>query len=217
MRYFLVLMLGVLSSGCLLELMTTTAIQGKLAAESATQGQAAMNQAKDMKGKTELEQAIKMYTFDQDRYPSSLDDLVPRYLPALPLRGNDQAFSYDPRRGKVSNDVQTKPYGGSGSARMTNQDVTNLTALRQAIYGYWQATRRYPDSLSSLEPLYIQTVPTMSSGGAYLYDPTTGGVNHPEELRVPSSPQQNNSTRQPKMIQENYSDSQLETLVDLGF
>lgn len=215
MRYVLLLALGVMHTGCLLEVMTTTAIQGELAAQNASQGQQALNNARDMKGKTELEQAIKLYAFDTNHYPVMLSDLVPGYLPAVPMRGNGQPFNYDSSTGKILMHGNAIP--NQRAVSMTQGDVQNLELMRDAIYTYWQTTGRYPQSLDSLTPLYIDTVPSMSSGGAFLYDVTTGAVNHPVELRAPVPNQGGNaSQQQPKMIQENYSDSQLETLVDLG-
>lgn len=215
MKYILLIALGMLSSGCLLEVMTTTAIQGELAAENAQAGQRAIQQARDTKGKIELDQAISMYTIDKNQYPSSLEDLVPHYLPTVPLRGNGQSFGYNPRTGKVTTQAETTPFEG-GSSVMTQADIQNLDALRDAVYYYWQATGLYPESLDILPPLYIDSIPSMSSGGAFLYDNTTGGVNHPAEFNTPEQQGGNTPRNEPRMIQENYSNSQLETLVDLG-
>ena len=216
MRYILLLALGVIHSGCLLEVMTTTAIQGEMAAQNASQGQQTIHYAKDMKGKTELEQAIKLYAFDTNHNPAVLSDLVPKYLPEVPLRGNGQPFHYDSSTGKILMNVNTIPNQGAVLS-MTQGDMQNLELIRDAIYTYWQTTGRYPSSLDSLTPLYMDAVPSMSSGGSFLYDVTTGAVNHPVELRAPVPNQGNNASQQPpKMIQENYSDSQLETLVELG-
>ena len=218
MRYLLLIAIGMTSSGCLLELLTTTAIQGELSAQSAQQGQQVMNQAKDTTRKTELEQAIRMYSFDKEHYPARLEDLVPAYLPEVPVRGNGNPFAYNPTTGKVSLRVEKTPYRRGTPAVMTQTDVENLGLMRTAIYDYWSATGVYPKSLDSLTPLYIDSLPSMSSGGAFLYDASTGAVNHPAEL-VQSPPTGGGDApqRKPKMIQENYSDSQLEQLVELGF
>lgn len=216
MKSIYLIALTLLLPGCLLELLTTTAIQGDLAAKSATQGQQVLHHTRDMAGKTELEQAIKLYAFDQEYYPARLDDLVPRYLPAVPMRGNGESFIYNPQTGQVLLQAETTTPRG-GSSTMTSADMQNIELIRDSIYTYWQATGVYPESLDSLAPLYIDALPAMSSGGAFLYDPLTGAANHPAEFNV-QAPTQGGATsqRKPKMIQENYSNSQLEALVELG-
>ena len=218
MRYLMIIALGFISSGCLLEVLTTTAIQGELAAQNATAGQQVLNSAKDTKGKTELDSAIQMYTFDKEHYPQTLNDLVPRYLPAVPLRGNGQPFGYDPATGKVSLRVETTPYGGASSS-MTAADVQNLGLIRDAIYTYWQSTGYTPESLDRLVPLYMDSLPSMSSGGAFIYDKTTGEVTHPAEFSTPTAATSGGGAprQQAQGIGEAHSQSQLEALSELGY
>jgi type II secretory pathway pseudopilin PulG len=46
--------------------------------------------------------AIQQFGRQTRRYPGSLEALVPRYLPAVPLTSSGEAFLYDPRSGRVA-------------------------------------------------------------------------------------------------------------------
>jgi hypothetical protein len=53
-------------------------------------------------GTASLDQAIKMFSEQENRYPKSLDELVTSgTLPRLPSPPNGMQFSYDPAKGTV--------------------------------------------------------------------------------------------------------------------
>jgi hypothetical protein len=220
MRLLLILTICFSCTGCLLEVMTTTAIQGELAAENAQSANHARDRANDTKSKIELESAVRAYSGLSGQYPASLDVLVPNYIPALPLQSNGKSFGYTPSNGTVF--IQRDTIGRQAPAQltMTATDVTNLDALRGAIYRYWETTGRYPPNLESLAPIYIAVVPVMSSGGQFGYDVTRGVVSHPAEASQASAPNRPIGTRaggDAVGISDAHNQQQQKALDDLGF
>ena len=175
MTRMLLLALPLALSGCMVELLTTTAIQGELASQNAQAGMQALDHAKEMRARTEAEQAIRAYQAEKGSYPTSLAALVPGYLPGVPTHSDGSPFGYDPATGVL---LDTPP---AASAQITQADRNSLAALDAAIYAYWESTGRYPPSLQALAPTYIQSVPTTSAGEAFLYDVQTGAIYHPQQ------------------------------------
>lgn len=64
---------------------------------------------------------------------------------------------------------------------ITETDKENLRVLQQAIRRYAEARQAYPPNLDALRPAFLMRIPQTSSGGAFSYDPRTGGVWHPEQ------------------------------------
>ena len=222
MRIFLMILIAFSTTGCLLEVMTTTAIQGELAAESAQSAGRAMERAEDSKSKIEIESAVRQYSGEKGYYPSLLNDLVPDYLTVLPVQSDGQSFQYNPQNGAVS--IRKAGIPGRGSTDpmvMTQADVQNLQRLRGAVYRYWEVTGLYPPNLESLAPLYIPEVPLMSSGGAFRYDVTTGAVSHPAEFRqAPAQagrPVGAGAGSNPNAIADGNTRRQNQIMDDLGF
>lgn len=50
---------------------------------------------------TKIQNAVTHYQVGTGKFPASLDDLVPDYLPVLPKKGDGSAYSYDSSTGKV--------------------------------------------------------------------------------------------------------------------
>lgn len=226
MRYCLLVLIGTLFSGCLMEAVTVTAIQGELAAQSAQSGNRALGKAKDSRAKIELESAVNSYAGLTGYYPASLEVLVPNYIPAIPVQSNGMGFGYDPKTGRVSvRLLSDTPARVPQNLEMSGADRENLFQLREAIYAYWEMTGYYPESLESLSPLYIAVTPTMSSGGAFPYSKQTGIVSHPGEHRVvPGAVSQGGQVGsraaaggQAGAISGTHSQKQLEVLDELGF
>ena len=224
MRHCMIIIIGLCSSGCLMEVVTVTAIQGEMAAQSAQAGNQALGKANDTKSKIELESAINTYAGLTGHYPTSLDALVPNYLPTVPAQSNGKLFGYDPKTGKVT----ILPWDANQPAApprqdMTRADMNNLNQLRQAIYRYWEMTGYYPESLESLSPLYITRIPTMSSGGSFPYNRRTGNVSHPGEYQPTQGAKAGQSVGgrspggQANAIAGAHSQKQLKMLDDLGF
>ncbi len=177
----LALLLPLALSGCMLELLTTTAIQGELAAKDAQAATQALRYAKESTAKREAEYAIRTYQAEKGSYPPSLAALVPGYLPGIPMHADGTPFGYDPATGKLLDSDAPAPV----QIPFTPEDGSNLKRIEDAIYSYWQTTGNYPRSLDDLDPMYIEQVPTLSTGGAFVYDAQTGAVYHPNDLRGP--------------------------------
>lgn len=183
MKAMLALLLPLALSGCMLELLTTTAIQGELAAKDAQASAQALRYAKDSTAKTEAQYAIRAYQAEKGSYPPTLAALVPGYLPSLPMHSDGSPFGYDPATGTLLDSPQTVPQG----IPFTPEDRSNLKALEDAVFAYWQATSDYPAAIRDLAPNYIATIPMLSSGGAFIYDAQTGAVYHPNDLAAPAA------------------------------
>lgn len=183
MKIMIALLLPVALSGCMLELLTTTAIQGELAAQNASSATRALNSVKEGKARTEAESAIRAYQAETGSYPPSLAALVPEYLPAMPKHPDGTPFGYDAASGTLLESPAASPQ----TVPFTAEDGRNLKRIEDAIFAYWQATSNYPISLEGLQPSYLSKVPTLSSGGAFIYDAQTGAVYHPNDLQGPAA------------------------------
>ena len=224
MRFCIIAILALCSSGCLMEAVTVTAIQGELAAQNMKASNRALGKAKDSKAEIELASAINSYAGTTGFYPKKLQELVPNYIVEIPTQSNGLEFAYDSARGKVS----YVPLGSAQPVRpenaiMTQSDQQNLGDIRDAIYSYWEMTGNYPESLESLSPLYIQTIPIMSSGDSFPYNRHTGVVSHPAEFQRPQAPTPvgqpagRSASGQVGAIANGHSQRQLDTLNELGF
>lgn len=229
MRHSIVLVIALCSTGCLMEVVTVTAIQGELAAENAQASVRVLGQAKDFKARIELESALSAYKIDKEHYPAALTDLVPIYIAAVPALSNGLEFGYDPATGALTEQRLGARQASSAQApAFTQQDVQHLYNLRKAIYDYGQMNGRYPESLDVLLPLYIQSLPRMASGQVYPYNSQSGVVSHPGEYQAYN--QQRNTGQsggqssgprtaggQANSISGGHSQRQLKALDDLGF
>lgn len=163
-------------TGCGVELLMTTAIQGELAAENAKAITRQTARIGEDMGQVRLKRAIAIYQAENGFYPGSLAVLAPNYIPQIPVKADGTAYGYDPATGSILNSPPA-------SSTITLQDQQNLQALSQAIIRYGQATGYYPGSLEQLAPNFIQHVPTTSSGHAFVYHPQTGALYHPVQLQ----------------------------------
>ena len=188
MRKLLLFALTLPLSGCFMELLTVTAIQGELAAENAQSATRALSYAKESMANTELQQAIGAYAAEKGHYPPSLVSLVPDYLTSLPKMPDGRHYGYDPTTGALFDPAAAPP-----QITVSGADQRNLQDIRDGIYLYWESTGYYPTSLDDLDPLYMEKVPRLSSGGIFIYDPITGSVYHPAELAASQSPAQWNA------------------------
>lgn len=171
-------------TGCIAEVLTTTAIQGELAARDAQASAQALNYAKESRTKIEAEQAIRAYQAETGAYPPTLTALVPNYLANVPLHPNGQPYGYDAATGRLLD----QPIQAPRAPSFTQTDQRNLELIGDAIYGYWEATGVYPRSLDDLDPIYIERVPRLESGAAFEYDAQTGAVFPPENLPAAPGP-----------------------------
>jgi len=186
--FLIITVFGIMSfviSGCGVELLTTTAIQGELQAQQMKSIQRQVQGIADQTGKINLERAIQTFRAENGRYPTSLNDLVPQYLPSLPLPSGDSVYSFDPGTGQVI----------IVPASIPTEDVRKMEQIKYAIVQYAQATGYYPATLDSLYPSYLSFVPRTSSGQAFIYNSQTGAVLHPgiaggqtSQVPTPSTP-----------------------------
>lgn len=222
MRILVTACLAFAFTGCLLEAVTVTAIQGELAADSASSASRTLDHVKDGQAKIEIESAVRTYMGTTGSYPASLDVLVPQYIAVIPTQSSGRGFGYNPANGSVFIDRGRQTPGPVPNSTMTQSDVQNLETIRGGIYRYWETTGRYPADLASLAPVYLKEVPVMASGASYRYDVKTAAVHHPAELRggggtVPAQPIGASSGTDVNGITESHTNRQQKALDDLGF
>ncbi len=157
-------------TGCGVELLTTTAIQGELQAQQLKSMQRQVQGIANQTGKINLERAIQTFRAENGRYPTNLNELVPQYIPSLPTSSDGNVYSFDPATGQVI----TLP------ANIPADDIRKMEQIKYAIVQYAQATGYYPATLDSLYPGYLTFVPRTGSGQPFAYNPQTGSVSHPQ-------------------------------------
>lgn len=174
-------------SGCLMELMSTTAIQGTLQAENATAAMRQLHRAQDQVNRDTMRQAIGVYAAETGTYPVSLRSLVPEYLAEVPVSPDGTPYDYDPISGTVR---AANASGPQITIPITADDRDVMARLREAIDDYARRTGYYPGSLEALIPDVLVYVPTTTSGHAYVYNNRDGSLQHPAQSlgrRVPSA------------------------------
>ncbi|MDX9975844.1 MAG: hypothetical protein RBU21_22885 [FCB group bacterium] len=179
-----VVLLGL--NGCILELLTTTAIQGELQAQSASTAAKALEYAKESTGQTSGQRAIDLYKADKGENPPSLEALVPNYIDKVPTHEDGSPYGYDPATGTlldapVSVAVAPTPTGPTAG------DWQTLTELNNAIRNYANATGTYPPTLYSLVPGYLPAVPKTAGGQDFTYDPQYGAAYLPQSSAMGGS------------------------------
>ncbi len=185
-RYLLCVALLPLISGCLLELLSSTAIVGELEAQGAQSAMKQLQQARKTSETIQIQQAVDVYAAEHGVYPASLEMLVPAYLAEVPLRPDGTpVYFYDPATGRFSD----TPFSSTASTvpTMTQLDQKNLDAIYDALDNYYAMRQENPKSLNDLAPFYMEKVPTVvATGKPYIYDAQTGQAYHPFELAAPA-------------------------------
>lgn len=167
--------------GCILEVLTATAIQGELQAQNAASATKQLDRTRRMADEMKIRQAIDVYRAENRENPPSLEALVPNYLDAVPTGPTgDPLYAYDPATGWFGPPSEAP---SAATAAMTPADRANLEAVRSALYDYHAMYREYPQSLNDLAPRFMDAVPVQPSGQPYRYFPDTGEVYHPSELQ----------------------------------
>ena len=177
MKFFAVVLLVFLLSGCFVELLTTTAIEGDLQRRQLQTAAKALNTAKGFSARTSAEQAIGAYHAETGEYPPSLDALVPEWLPETPTQPDGTPFGYDPTTGALL-DGPVQPLSPDMAGRI--EDEQEMARIRAAIDQFGQDTQYYPASLRVLVPNYLSEYPKTASGKDYVYDDQTGALSHPD-------------------------------------
>ena len=180
MRCTLPLVFFLALSGCGVELLTTTAIQGELQTQQMQAMKRQVQSASDTSGRVTLERAIQTYRAEKGANPPSLASLVPDYVPAVPKRGDGAEYGYDPARGVLLDGPAASaaaPAAAPGGATPADQQM--MAAIRDAITRYGTATGSYPATLDALYPSYLAKPPRTSTGESFLYNNQNGSVAHP--------------------------------------
>jgi len=176
MRAAIVSVLVMALGGCGVELVATTAIQSELQAERRKAMKRQLDKAGSTTAKINIQKAIDTFHAEKGRYPASLDELVPGYLPSLPKRTDGSDYGYDAAQGKFyDGPVPTAAKGP------TANDMQNMNLILRAIDGYGRATGYYPPSLAALAPTYITSIPKTDAGQDFVYDVATGRLSHPAQ------------------------------------
>lgn len=169
-------LLSMILSGCLADVLVSTAIQGELQAKQLQTATKALNTAKETRSDIEINSAIQTFAAEHGRNPSSLDELVPEYLPAVPTHPDGSPYGYDPATGRVLD----APLAAAPAPRVsTKTNEQKMADINAAITKYGTATGYYPTSLDQLVPNYLSTMPLTASGARFIYDPQTGKVYDP--------------------------------------
>lgn len=186
MRTGIILVVALLLGGCGVELVTTTAIQSELQAEQMKAMKGQLEKTGSTAAKINIQKAIDTFQAEKGRYPASLDELVPGYLPSLPKRADGSDYGYDPVQGKFY-DGPVPPAAQGPTAN----DMQKMNQILSAIDGYGRATGYYPPSLAALVPTYIAALPKTDAGQDFVYDVATGRLSHPAQTAaapVPAAP-----------------------------
>lgn len=178
MRYSILFLGTLLLSGCLVDVLTSTAIQGELQAQQATAAQNTLNRVKNDTGQINLQHAVDIYQAEKGVYPESLDQLVPGFISPIPARADGGAFGYNPVTGTVLDDDR-----GPAPA-----DYRTMEQIKTAINAYGNATGYYPPTLDTLAQAgYLKTLPRTVSGAEFSYNKLNGAISHPLEGGIPSA------------------------------
>lgn len=170
MRYLRFMLPALLLPGCMLELLTTTAIEADLQAKQASAAQQTLSHVKSDTGQMNLQHAIDLYQGEKGSYPESLAALVPNYIEAIPPRGDGGAFGYNPVTGRV---LET-------DAGPAPADYLMMEKIKTAINAYGTRSGFYPPTLDTLTQAgYLPVLPRTASGQPFNYNNQNGQVTHP--------------------------------------
>ena len=173
-RILIALLLVPALSGCLVDMLATTATEGVLHKKSMESSMKALEYAKRTTGQLSVDQAIAAYQAEHGEYPASLEALVPDYFPSVPTKPDGSSYAYDSSTGSLDGVVVA-----AAPMPAVNPDAVALQQIQEAINKYGTQTGYYPPSLQALVPLYIAQLPKASNGQDFLFNPTTGQLTSP--------------------------------------
>ena len=222
MRSAIVVIMILGLTGCGLEVLTTTAITGELQKRDAERAMDTLERTERQTERWDVQQAVRAYRAEHGRNPASLEDLVPEYLAEVPTNAQGESMAYNPATGQV--------FEREG-------DGQRMERLRQAIQNYAQERRHYTPNLRALTPQYLSEIPRTDTGEPFAYNPQTGAVVHPRQLRQqqgnqrPGGMQQQPTYHQPgaggnvgvygresiRGIERDHNQRQQQALDELGF
>lgn len=168
-------------SGCMVEVLTTTAIQGELAAQDARAAARALDYAKDSTARVSLRHALDAYQATNGVFPPTLDALAPSWIDSVPTQSDGSPFNYDSALGTFWGGPST--VGPAAATGPTDYDLQKITYLNQVVGRYGAATGFYPPSLQTLvDTGYMSKIPKTQSGEEFVYYSQNGAIFHPAEL-----------------------------------
>jgi len=172
MRIMLAALLALGLSGCLADVLVTTAVQGELQAQQASHAQQTLNKVTNDTGMMNLQRAVNAYQAERGHYPASLDLLG---FGTLPKRADGGNFGYNPVTGQVLPD-------DSGPAP---RDYLLMEDIASAIVAYGTASGFYPPTLDTLaETGYLAGYPRTEAGLEFQYNNQNGVFSHPLDGHV---------------------------------
>ncbi len=171
MRMVFALVMACSMSGCLVDMLMTTAITADMAATEAATATSTMNRAEMDTAQIKLQEAVDLYAAENDSNPRSLRVLVPSHIDAIPTRPDGDAFGYNPIAGKIY------PTDKGPSS----EDYFTIEAVKEAINTFGQSTGYYPPQLDDLYPNYMAALPRTTAGEVFGYDNQNGRLTHPRE------------------------------------
>ncbi|MBX3180981.1 MAG: hypothetical protein KF886_26855 [Candidatus Hydrogenedentes bacterium] len=165
-----ILLAAMFLSGCLVDVLTSTAIQGELQAQQASAAKNTLDRVETDTAQTNLQRAVDLFHAEKGVYPPSLDVLAPAYINPIPTRADGAPFGYDPMAGKVLRE----------STGIDPADYATMEHIRNAIIAYGTRTGFYPDTLDTLAQAGLLPAPPRTAAGEpFLYNNQTGLVQHP--------------------------------------
>ena len=182
MRTVLITIMALSLAGCFVEVLTTTAITGELQAQQLSAMKGQIEHAAGTAGKVNLQRAVDTYHAEKGHYPKTLAEVAPVYIQSVPLQTNGASYAYNPATGRISETDGTAPAGP------VPEDLRKMRALSAAIQQHARRTRQFPSNLEMLAPNYFAEVPRTSTGQAFLYNPQTGRIGHPQATTTPQAP-----------------------------
>ena len=158
-------------SGCLVDMLMTTAITADMAAQQASSATNNLNQVQLESDQIRLQEALDYYYFEKESYPRDLYTLVPEFIEAIPTRPDGEAFGYNP----ISGQIYMNANGPS------TEDYFKMEEIKVAINNFGNATGYYPEKLDDLYPNFMVTLPRTSTGEEFNYENSNGRLTHPRE------------------------------------
>jgi hypothetical protein len=176
LKFMLLGLVPLVSTGCMLDMLMSTAIQSELQAEQLGTLKRQLDNAQQTTSDIEINHAVQAYAAEHGSYPASLQELVPEYFSQVPTQPNGTAYGYDPSTGKVLLDGPVTPQPSQPQESNTDK----MARIRGAINQYGMATGYYPTTLDQLAPTYLPQVPIANNGLPFIYDPQTGALYEPQ-------------------------------------
>lgn len=103
MKHLFAFTLVAFAAGCWMEDFEAATAHNEQALDAYEQGELVEPAAPAPVGQVKVQQAIETFYADYGRYPNSLQELVPTYLPEVPTKADGTAYNYNPQTGAVSN------------------------------------------------------------------------------------------------------------------